>query len=1130
MRNIFKTHKIFIVLFIISALFLSMGCGGGGGGGGSSSKNGGGNSEDIPIEELIPEPDPEPVGSGYIVTFDSNGGSSVENQIIAKGSTADMPDAPTKENYVFAGWYTDNDSFTNLFLFGERGDVINSDITLYAQWIEDNQDSALVQYALSEINIGYQNGDNAGHVTENLILPELVDEVSTDVSITWESSNPGVISAAGNVVRPQGSDADVTLTATASKGSENGTKTFRIKVIHAHTRAISSITNHSMVAIQNLSSNDANGLYVTYDKARSQVSTIDGRFSEFNIENADDASDAIYGIRSILGIADPKSELKPSVIASNSYGASYSFQQYYKDVKVYGRGISASANAEGVGHSVNSSIITTAQLESADRQANNTLTQPVITEAQASNAALSYHGSASDFTITEEPELIIYTLDEYKANPVLAYIVGIQGGSGETYYDEKIFINASDGTVFKAVSNIRGQERLVRSRGIDELGNDVSFDVTFTPLDFLFYYMRTKNPNIEMYTKNLLLEFRVGSEFNTWRDGQQISAYVNMQKILNWWKSEFDRNALDGNGSKLKVVAHDRRYKDNAYWNGIGIYICEIGNTSIYKYSRAIALDTLTHETTHGVIHYCAPLLAVNYEKAPGAINEGYADVFGCLRDRDWKHGRTDDFTYFQPNTYECLRDIANPASSNAASNGPVKLGSAYEVYNSTDPNDMSDNYGVHYYSFLVSHAAYLMWSYMSEDWDTLGRLWYESIFKDCGLNRADADFHTVRAALLRASDSHHLNLSFEWRKTIRRAFNEEDIFAPQGSISGTVVDPDGNPIADATISAYYDSELIASVTTGSDGRYALSLDAEFEVNSYDIQVQAINYSTLNVTQGLEADVNTALNVTLVTSGIGTVNGIVTSALTGKTMSGVSINVLSGWNTMTGSPVRNAVTDASGRYSFTLDAGYYTLELKMDGYATSYIDIVSAGGQTRTYDRSISTVMDENTYRIVLRWAQNPRDLDSHLVCRRPDGSEQYHIYYPDEYKEGYDDAGQLVASLDIDDRNGEGPETITVKLDLENTYTYFVHWYVGSSTWAASGANVAVFHGENVLADQTHAVPTAGTDYNGYEESWIVFKILPGGNFQTVDMIDTNRSDAGEGVARTLKMPAKEKGDRNNN
>ncbi|MBR0097432.1 MAG: hypothetical protein IJP88_09635, partial [Synergistaceae bacterium] len=83
---------------------------------------------------------------------------------------------------------------------------------------------------------------------------------------------------------------------------------------------------------------------------------------------------------------------------------------------------------------------------------------------------------------------------------------------------------------------------------------------------------------------------------------------------------------------------------------------------------------------------------------------------------------------------------------------------------------------------------------------------------------------------------------------------------------------------------------------------------------------------------------------------------------------------------------------------------------------------------------------------------------------------------------------------------------------------------------WAASGANVAVFHGENVLADQTHAVPTAGTDYNGYEESWIVFKILPGGNFQTVDMIDTNRSDAGEGVARTLKMPAKEKGDRNNN
>jgi uncharacterized repeat protein (TIGR02543 family) len=42
------------------------------------------------------------------VTFDSAGGSAVQSQTLEKGATVEKPDAPTKEGYVFEGWYFEN--------------------------------------------------------------------------------------------------------------------------------------------------------------------------------------------------------------------------------------------------------------------------------------------------------------------------------------------------------------------------------------------------------------------------------------------------------------------------------------------------------------------------------------------------------------------------------------------------------------------------------------------------------------------------------------------------------------------------------------------------------------------------------------------------------------------------------------------------------------------------------------------------------------------------------------------------------------------------------------------------------------------------------------------------------------
>jgi uncharacterized repeat protein (TIGR02543 family) len=72
--------------------------------------------------------------NNYTVTFNSNGGSAVSNQIVAYGSTATQPANPTKTGNTFGGWYSDA-GLTNAFNFATP---ITADITLFAKWTVNN--------------------------------------------------------------------------------------------------------------------------------------------------------------------------------------------------------------------------------------------------------------------------------------------------------------------------------------------------------------------------------------------------------------------------------------------------------------------------------------------------------------------------------------------------------------------------------------------------------------------------------------------------------------------------------------------------------------------------------------------------------------------------------------------------------------------------------------------------------------------------------------------------------------------------------------------------------------------------------------------------------------------------------
>ncbi len=77
----------------------------------------------------------------FDVSFNLNGGSgSIATQTITESNTLKYPSVPTRNGYVFGGWYTDKDCTGKLYDFTA---LITSDITLYAKWVETDNSIAV---------------------------------------------------------------------------------------------------------------------------------------------------------------------------------------------------------------------------------------------------------------------------------------------------------------------------------------------------------------------------------------------------------------------------------------------------------------------------------------------------------------------------------------------------------------------------------------------------------------------------------------------------------------------------------------------------------------------------------------------------------------------------------------------------------------------------------------------------------------------------------------------------------------------------------------------------------------------------------------------------------------------------
>lgn len=119
----------------------------------------------------------------YIVTFDSNGGTPVESQIVEKGNKVIMPHLPKRDGYMFNAWYIGEEEF-------DFDTIIISDITLVANWKE-----VPVDYIVS---VNPVNG--GAYDVRNDKIKDFVDNFEKEYSSKYKShgdqfkNNPLVLS------------------------------------------------------------------------------------------------------------------------------------------------------------------------------------------------------------------------------------------------------------------------------------------------------------------------------------------------------------------------------------------------------------------------------------------------------------------------------------------------------------------------------------------------------------------------------------------------------------------------------------------------------------------------------------------------------------------------------------------------------------------------------------------------------------------------------------------------------------------------------------------------------------------------------------------------------------------------
>jgi Zn-dependent metalloprotease len=254
-------------------------------------------------------------------------------------------------------------------------------------------------------------------------------------------------------------------------------------------------------------------------------------------------------------------------------------------------------------------------------------------------------------------------------------------------------------------------------------------------------------------------------------DAAVNEAYDGAGTTYDFYRDVYGRDSVDGQGLGLVSSVHYGVRYENAFWTGTQMVYGDGGDQIFVDGAFTRALDVIAHELTHGVTQFTAGL---EYSLQPGALNESFSDVFGCLVKQYAAQQQADeDETKWligagalMPRWGRALRSLKAPGTAWEGDDQPSNMDGYVDLPDNNDPNN--DNGGVHINSGIPNHAFYLAATALGGfAWERVGRVWYVTLTErlDPSSEFTDAAEATVEVARELFGDEVERAVEGAWRE-----------------------------------------------------------------------------------------------------------------------------------------------------------------------------------------------------------------------------------------------------------------------------------------------------------------------------------------------------------------------------
>lgn len=286
--------------------------------------------------------------------------------------------------------------------------------------------------------------------------------------------------------------------------------------------------------------------------------------------------------------------------------------------------------------------------------------------------------------------------------------------------------------------------------------------------------------------------FEVDSDTPEINDPVALQSQYNLSIAYDWYKDNIGLISYDNNGTPIVIVTNFSSDTDNASWDDSSA-IFTVSPTKVFKYSVTGTPEVMCHEYTHAVFNdRLLGNITINDIEA-GAINESYADVFGCIisNSKDWVIGKNE---IAESGRKIFFRDLYTLKNANGENINAEKIDGYEYAYYSTESTKYKDEYWrdeTHAESIILSNVAARMVLNGEFTPEEVAHIYYNSL--DYGYS-PDSTFLDVREYVVQSAKKY--GISKDRIKIIETYFADRGIGEyPEEELPANIIETKSNAV-----------------------------------------------------------------------------------------------------------------------------------------------------------------------------------------------------------------------------------------------------------------------------------------------------------------------------------------------